>query len=226
MAVIPRLDGPPESATPHVRVAIVDDHPLMREGLRHAFEPSADISVVGEAGTAREALEMATASEPDVILLDFRLPDADGVTVLKQLREQGCTAHVVMLTCVSDQRCVRSAIDNGACGFLTKSTANRAALCEAVRNASRGLSAVSPDALTSLLDNVREDCPDHVTAREEEVWRLVASGMTNAEIAQALFLSERTVKFHVGNILRKTASRSRAEAVSLAFTCGLMNRDA
>lgn len=226
MALSKRDVRPAEQEAPPIRVAIVDDHPLMREGLRHAFEHASDIRIVAEAGTARDALEMAAESEPDVILLDFRLPDADGVTLLKQLRKQGCTAHVVMLTCFSDQRCVRSAIDSGACGFLTKSAADRAALCDAVRNASRGLSALSADALTSLLDNVREDCPDHVTAREEEVWHLMATGKTNAEIAQALFLSERTVKFHVGNILRKTASRSRAEAVSLAFTCGLMDRDA
>ena len=226
MALAPGDVSPTEQEAPPIRVAIVDDHPLMREGLRRAFEHVPDLRIVAEAGTAHDALVMAAVSEVDVILLDFRLPDADGVTLLKQLRKQGCAAHVVMLTCFSDQRCVRSAIDNGACGFLTKSSADRATLCDAVRNASRGLSAVSPDALTSLLDNVREDCPDHVTAREEEVWRLIASGKTNAEIAQALFLSERTVKFHVGNILRKTASRSRAEAVSLAFTCGLMDRDA
>lgn len=226
MALAPVDVGSAERKEPHIRVAIVDDHPLMREGLRRAFEHASDIRIVAEAGTAHDALEMAAVSESDVILLDFRLPDTDGVTLLKQLRKQGCTAHVVMLTCFSDQRCVRSAIDNGACGFLTKSTADRATLCDAVRSANRGVSAVSPDALTSLLDNVREDCPDHVTAREEEVWRLMAGGRTNAEIAETLFLSERTVKFHVGNILRKTASRSRAEAVSLAFTCGLMDRDA
>ena len=209
-----------------IRVAIVDDHPLMREGLRRAFEHVHDIKVVGEAGSGAEVLRLVDECEIDVMLLDFRLPDTDGVSVLRQLRKDGCTAKVVMLTCIGDERSVRAAIDSGACGFLTKGSADRDFLIDSVRNASRGLSAISPDALTALLTNVRDDYPDHLTGREREVWHLMADGLSNAEIGKALVVSERTVKFHVGNILRKTQSRTRAEAVSLAFTCGLMDRDA
>ena len=215
-----------DSVVEPIRVAIVDDHPLMREGLRRSFEHAHDIHVVGEAGSGAEALRLVDECEIDVMLLDFRLPDTDGVSVLRQMREDGCATKVVMLTCMGDERSVRSAIDSGACGFLTKGSADRDCLIDSVRNASRGLSAISPDALTALLTNVRDDYPDHLTGREREVWHLMADGMSNAEIARALVVSERTVKFHVGNILRKTQSRTRAEAVSLAFTCGLMDRDA
>ncbi len=204
-----------------IRVAIIDDHPLVREGLRRVFGPCSDIEVAGEAASAADGIVMVEQGEFDVVLLDFRLPDGDGVSVLKALSSSGCDVKVVMLTCMSDARHVRSAIDHGACAYLTKGSADHGALIETVRKASRGVSSVSSDALTSLLSNVRDHSLEHVTAREREVWSLMADGRSNDEIAATLFLSERTVKFHVGNILRKTGARSRAEAVSLAFTSGL-----
>lgn len=212
-------DGP-------IRVVIADDHPLIREGLRRTFAETRDIDVVAEAGTGAQTLELLDRHDPDVLLLDVRLPDTDGIALLRRLRQEGCTARVVILTCVTDEHCVRAAVDEGADGFLTKCSADRDTLVESVRNVNRGMSAMSPDALTQLVGNVREGVLEHLTCREREVWGLMAAGMSNGEIARALFVTERTVKFHVGNVLRKTHARTRAEAVGLAYRCGLMDGDA
>ena len=216
-----------ESSAPDalpIRVVIADDHPLIREGLARALEDEADIRVIGEASSGAEALSLLGDLEPDVLLLDVRLPDVDGIDLLRDLRERCHDAKVVMLSCVDDERSVRAAIDGGASGYLTKDTTDRWRLVTSVRDVCRGLCPISPGALTHLVDALHDHNADPLTAREREVWRLMAEGMTNAEIARTLFISERTVKFHVGNILRKSNARTRAEAVSLAFRCGLMDR--
>jgi DNA-binding NarL/FixJ family response regulator len=209
-----------------IRVVIVDDHPMVREGLARVLDRSAGVCVVAEADCGCRALELLGSIGADVILLDFRLPDMDGLEVLSRLAAAGCPARVVMLTCFSGEHFIRAAVEGGACGFLTKSSADRAMILDAVRSAHRGQSYVSPDALTNFTSIVRTDsshCPDHMTERELEVWALLAEGKTNGEIAQELFVSERTVKFHVGNVYRKTQVHTRAEATALAFRCGLMD---
>ncbi len=208
------------------RVLVVDDHPLMREAVRGALEAQSDIDVVGEARSAAETLSVARLTAPDVIVLDYRLPDSDGAAVIRQLREQGSDAAVVVFTSFGDQRNVRTAIDNGACAFLTKSTTDTRRLVKAVRDAARGDSTLSDDALTALVSSVRGSSTRHVgdvTERELQVWRLVADGKTNAAIAADLFVAERTVKYHVSNLFEKTGSHTRGELVALAYRCGLMD---
>lgn len=214
------------SADPVISVVIVDDHPLMCEGLCEALSSHDDIRVVAVAHTGAEALKAIADSKPDVVLLDYRLPDTDGVSLLREFKHRRFTARVVMLTCYSDEHCVRSAIDSGACGFLTKRNADGQVLLGAVRKAFANVSVVSSDALTALLTTVREEgdrCLDHLTERELQVWRLASEGKTNAELAAMLFVTERTVKFHISNILRKTGTRSRAEATALAYRTGIMD---
>ena len=218
------------SGTPTSKVMVVDDHPLMREAVRTALDAERDIRVVGEAGTAAEALAVASRTGPDVVVLDYRLPDSDGASTIQQLRAQGCEAAMVVLTSFSDQRNVRAAVDSGACAFLTKATTDSGRLVAAVRDAARGESTLSADALNALMASVRDTssgtgaCGD-VTDRERQVWQLVSLGKTNAAIAGELFVAERTVKYHVSNLLAKTGSHTRGELVALAFRCGLMDTE-
>jgi DNA-binding NarL/FixJ family response regulator len=214
------------NCTRATRVLVVDDHPLMREAVRGALDAQEGIDVVGEARSAAETLSVARLTDPDVVVLDYRLPDSDGANVIKQLRDQGCEAAVVVLTSFGDQRNVRTAIDNGACAFLTKSTTDTARLVQAVRDAQHGDSTLSGDALTALLASVRGPSAQHaadITEREAQVWRLVAEGKTNAAIAADLFVAERTVKYHVSNLLEKTGSHTRGELVALAYRSGRMD---
>jgi DNA-binding NarL/FixJ family response regulator len=182
------------------------------------------MSVVGEAGTAAEALSVAHETQPDVVVLDYRLPDADGASVIKSLRDQGCDAAVVVLSSFGDQRNVRAAIDGGACAFLTKGSTDTGRLVQAVRDAGHGASNLSGDALNALVASVREPVPAHctITDREQQVWRLVAAGKTNAAIAAELFVAERTVKFHMSNLLEKTGAHTRGELIAIAYRGGLM----
>lgn len=192
------------------------------------LEPHTDIVVAGEAHTGSEAVEMLVRDEPDVVLLDYRLPDLDGVSVMNEIHERGCGTRVVMLTCHTDPHCVRAAIHGGAVGFLTKGSVDVTSLVNAIRSARKGKSSVSPDALVSLMSVVRHDdvaCPDHLTPRETEMWRMVSLGMSNDEIATELCLSVCTVKYHVGNLFRKIGVRSRAQAAAMAYRDGYMDQE-
>lgn len=210
-----------------IRVLIVEDHPLMCLGIRQALHDSGDITVVGEVRDGAGALALIGELAPDVVLLDFTLPDADAVSVMHDIRHRGWHPAVIVLTCRTDELSVRSAIDGGAVGFLTKTSVDETSLADAVRDACRGGSVVSPDAVSSLVNAARNngnEGPDHLTQREVEIWHLVASGLSNREIATQLCLSERTVKFHVGNLLHKTGTRCRAEVTALAYRRGIMDR--
>lgn len=216
------MAGVKRAGSRQIRVAIVDDHHLIREGVQRATDAAKEVQFVGEAGCLAEARVLLATTDIDVLLLDCRLPDGDGISLLKELADH--PVRVVMLTCMNDEEWVRAAIDAGAAGFLTKQTVCGESLVEAIRNAHGDVRTVSPDALTALLGNRgKKRFPSgEPTIRERQVWKLLSQGKTNAEIALELFLSERTVKFHVGNILRKTGARTRAEATSMAYQSGLM----
>lgn len=195
----------------------------MRGGVRDALARAGDIAVVGEAETGAGAITMARRLAPDVVLLDIGLPDLDGITVLERLTAEGKASRVVMLTCQSDERSVRLAMEAGASGYLTKD-AGPAEIVDAVREARRGGTPLSPDAATRLIAVMRgrrDRSGPQLTHREREVWRALADGKSNAEIAQVLFISPHTVKFHVHNLLRKLGLRTRAEAVCAALRRGL-----
>jgi DNA-binding NarL/FixJ family response regulator len=209
-----------------VKVVIVDDHALIRDAVRLALRDEAMIEVCGEARTAEEALSVARATAPDVIVLDYRLPDADAPEVIVRLREQGTAAEIVVLTSYGEQRNVRAAIDSGARAFLTKRATDIDGLAGAVMSARQGRETFSEDALSALLGSIRNQArraQENLTPRETEVWQLVALGKSNATIARELFVSERTAKYHVSNLLEKTGAASRTELVSLAYRSGLMD---
>ena len=212
-------------ATP-VRVVIVDDHALVRNAVRLALEPEERIEVVGEARSAAEAVSTVRATAPDVVVLDFRLGDADAPDVIDRLREFGSEAQIVILTSYGDRRNVRAAIDRGARAFLTKRATDIDRLATAVLDAHAGKDTLSDDALAELLSSVRDQdlrLDSSVSPRAREVWHLVALGKSNAEIAREIFVSERTVKYHVSNLLEATGARTRAELVALAYRSGLMD---
>lgn len=202
-------------------VVLVDDHPMVREGVRHVLASAADISVVGEAPSVAYGRELAKRSRPDVVLLDLSLPDGDGMDMVEDLRARG--AAVVVFSCHCGESYVRAAMRAGASGYLVKSAAPHE-IIDAVRQAASGrvpLCAEAATCVVSALRGVERPGRPRLTEREREVWRLVADGLTNARIASKLFISEHTVKFHVHNLLRKLALRTRAEAICAAHKRGL-----
>jgi DNA-binding NarL/FixJ family response regulator len=205
------------------RVMLVDDHPAMRAGVRSVLEKTSDICVVCEASTGAQALAMVAANKPDVMILDIGLPDTDGIALLREVAMASPRTKVVMLTCQTDETSVRMAVDAGASGYLTKLTGPRE-IVEAVRMVRRGQVAVSPDVATHLVSAIRgqrRNGEPKLTVREREIWRAVAQGLSNADIARTLFLSEHTVKFHVHNLLQKLGLKTRAEAICAAHRRGM-----
>jgi DNA-binding NarL/FixJ family response regulator len=207
------------------RVLVVEDHPMMRAGVRDVLSRADDIEVVGEAGTGERALTLTRSLSPDVVLLDIGLPDIDGLAVLGRLREAGQPARVIMLTCQIDEQSVRTAMDGGASGYLSKDAAPKE-LVDAVRSVCRGQTPLSPEAATRLVASMRSHAgpgEPELTRRERDVWHSLAEGASNAEIAAALFISEHTVKFHLHNLLRKLGLKSRSEAICAAYRRGILN---
>ncbi|MFF3669768.1 response regulator [Microtetraspora malaysiensis] len=206
-----------------IRLLIVDDHPIVRDGIRGMFVGDPDFEVLGEAGDGAQAVELARALNPDVILMDLRMPRMDGVSAIKELVRLGIAARVLILTTYDTDRDVLPAIEAGATGYLLKDT-GRDELIRAVRTAARGEAVLSPSVATRLLGQVRAPA-DPLSARELEVLRLIAEGATNREAAARLFISEATVKSHVLHIYTKLGVNDRAAAVAVAFRRGLLTLD-
>ncbi|SEF28290.1 two component transcriptional regulator, LuxR family [Amycolatopsis pretoriensis] len=211
-----------------IRVVVVDDQELMRVGFRMVLGAQADIDVVGEAGDGAQAIELASRLRPDVVLMDVRMPVLDGVEATKRIVAAG-TARVLVMTTFDLDEYVYAALQGGASGFLLKDT-QPGHLVSALRAVASGDAVVSPSVTRRLLDRfvgsggtpMRDTAElDVLTDREREVLVLIAKGMSNLEIAEALFLSEATVKTHVGRILAKLELRDRVQAVVLAYETGL-----
>ncbi|GAB2959394.1 response regulator [Nonomuraea fastidiosa] len=205
-----------------IRLIVVDDHPIVRDGLCGMFAGEPGIEVVGVAGDGAQAVALAEELRPDVILMDLRMPGTDGVTAIKRLAERGSTARVLVLTTYDTDRDVLPAIEAGATGYLLKD-AMPDELVRAVRAAARGESVLSPSVATRLLGRVRAPS-DPLSARELEVLGLIARGCTNREAAARLFISEATVKSHLLHIYAKLGVNDRAAAVAAAFERGLFDR--
>jgi DNA-binding NarL/FixJ family response regulator len=212
-----------------IRVLLVDDQELMRMGFRMVLGAQPDIDVVGEAGDGRRAVELAGELRPDVVLMDVRMPILDGVEATKQITGPGLAKVLVMTTFDLDEYAL-SALHNGASGFLLKDT-QPAGLVSALRAVASGDAVVSPSVTRRLLDRflgtsggqLRDVAVlDVLTEREREVLVLIAKGLSNTELAGTLFLSEATVKTHVGRILAKLDLRDRVQAVVLAYETGLV----
>ena len=207
--------------TEKIRVLIVDDHPVVRDGLRGVIDGQPDMHVVGEAGHGAEALARVDAEPVDVVLMDLRMPIMGGVEAIGQLRRTAPSVRVLVLTTFDTDRDVLPAIEAGATGYLLKDTP-RDELLRAVRAAHRGEAVLSPAVAGRLMGQVRTPAQDTLSGRELEVLRLVAAGFTNREAAQKLFISEATVKTHLLHIYAKLGVRDRASAVAAGYQRGLL----
>lgn len=217
------------TATEPTTVLLVDDQQLMRVGLRMVLDSHEDISVIGEAGDGAAAVRAARQLHPAVVLMDIRMPVLDGVEATRQIVRAECAKVLVMTTFDLDEYAL-AALRAGASGFLLKDTPPEQ-LVAAVRSVASGDSVVSPSVTRRLLDRFVAAAPevimdtsalDVLTEREREVLAHMARGRSNAEIAEALFLSEATIKSHVGKVLAKLGLRDRVQAVVLAYEKGLV----
>jgi DNA-binding NarL/FixJ family response regulator len=206
-----------------IRLVVVDDHPVVRDGLRGMFAGDPGFEVVGEAGDGAEALEVAERLCPDVVLMDLRMPRMDGVAAIRAMAERGLSARVLVLTTYDTDSDVLPAVKAGATGYLLKDTA-RDDLFRAVRSAAMGESVLSPTVATRLLGQVRTPEREPLSPREVEVLGLVAAGRTNREAAARLFISEATVKTHLLHIYAKLGVNDRAAAVAAGYERGLLRR--
>jgi len=204
-----------------IRILIADDHALVRDGVRALLGAEPDLEVVGEASDGAEALALVGSLQPDVILMDLRMPRLGGAATIEALAEQGTEANVLVLTTYDTDRDVVPALEAGATGYLLKD-APRDELLRAIRAAARGESVLAPSVATRLVTQLRTPEPDALSQRELEVLRLIAQGETNAAAAARLFISERTVKTHLLHIYAKLGVNDRAAAVATAYERGLL----
>ena len=214
-----------------IRVAIADDQQLIRGGFRSLLESEPDIEVVGEAGTGAEAVALVTSQKPDVVLMDIRMPDGDGLWATEQIAANPALAntHIVIVTTFELDEYVGQAIRAGASGFLVKDT-EPVELIRAVRVVAGGDALLSPGVTKRLLERIAGDLKDApntaqlavLTDREREVLALVGQGLTNDEIGRELFLSPLTAKTHVSRIMSKLLARDRVQLVVVAYETGLV----
>ena len=207
-----------------IRLLIVDDHPVVRDGLRGMFSGEPGFEVVGESSSGDEAVTLVGTLAPDVVLMDLRMPGVDGVTATGRITRSGATARVLVLTTYDTDSDVLPAIEAGATGYLLKDS-RADELFRAVRAAARGEAVLSPSVATRLLGSVRRPAQEPLFAREQEVLELVARGATNREAARQLFVSEATVKTHLLHVYAKLGVNDRAAAVAEAFQRGLLTTD-
>jgi DNA-binding NarL/FixJ family response regulator len=214
-----------------VRILLVDDQPLLRTGFRMVLGAEGDLDIVGEAGDGAEAIDLARRLLPDVVLMDIRMPRMDGVAATKAIVDARLPVRVLILTTFDLDEYVVGALRAGASGFLAKDVPAED-LVAAIRTVARGEAIVAPRILQRLLDRFATTLPDPIAApprrldvlteREREVLVQVARGLSNAEIARALSVSETTIKTHVGHVLTKLGLRDRVQAVVLAYESGLV----
>jgi NarL family two-component system response regulator LiaR len=197
-----------------IRVVVVDDHDLLREGVTACLAGFEDLEVVGEAGSGEAAIEVVTEVEPDVLVIDLVMPGIGGVEAIRRLRAANPSLGIVALSSFSDGERIREVIDAGATGYMVKSV-DADSLARAVRGAASGEGMFSPEVTRSLMQAPPAEPVSALTARENEIADLIAEGRTNAEIANGLHLSIFTVKNHVSSILMKLAVRTRTEVASV-----------
>jgi DNA-binding NarL/FixJ family response regulator len=205
-----------------ITLLIVDDHPVVRDGLRGIFSGDSRFEVLGEAATGAEAITLAQAHQPDVVLMDLRMPEVDGVAAIAELARRGVPSRILVLTTYDTDRDVLPAIEAGATGYLLKD-APREELFRAVEAAARGQAVLSPAVATRLMGQMRAPVAESLSQRELEVLGLIARGSTNREAAAALFISEATVKTHLLHVYAKLGVNDRAAAVAVAFERGLLS---
>jgi NarL family two-component system response regulator LiaR len=205
-----------------IRVLVADDHSVVRRGLRGFLELNDEFELVGEASNGEEAVQMAQQLKPDVVLMDILMPKMDGIQATAAIRKSLPDTEVIALTSVLEDASVVGAVRAGAIGYLLKDTEDDE-LCRAIKAAAAGQVQLSPQAAARLMREVRTpESPEALSERETEVLRLVAQGYSNKDIAEALTLSDKTVKTHVSRILGKLALPSRTQAALYAVRIGLV----
>jgi two-component system, NarL family, response regulator LiaR len=209
-----------------IRILIVDDHSVVRQGLRMFLSLDPELEVIGEAADGAEALKKAHELKPDVVLMDLLMPVMDGITAIGIIRRELPDTEVIALTSVLEDSSVIGAVRAGAIGYLLKDT-QADELRRAIKAAANGQVQLSPKAAARLMREVRApESPETLTERETEVLRLLAQGKSNKEVAQALTIGEKTVKTHVSNILSKLGVPSRTQAALYAVRIGLVSIEA
>jgi two-component system response regulator DevR len=204
-----------------IRVFLLDDHEVVRAGLKHLLESGGDIEVVGEAGTAAAAISRIPALMPDVAVLDARLPDGSGIDVCRQVRSSRPETKAIILTSYDDDEALFSAIMAGAAGYVLKQV-NGQDLVSAVRHVADGGSLLDPSVTAKVMERLREGAPDEpdelksLTPQERRILELVAEGLTNRQIGERLFLAEKTIKNYMSNVLSKLGLESRTQAAVFA----------
>ncbi|WP_030919143.1 response regulator [Streptosporangium amethystogenes] len=206
-----------------IRIIVVDDHPVVRDGLREIFSTDEAFEVVGEAADGPEALALARLTNPDLVLMDLRMPKMSGTELIRRLREQTPGINVLVLTTFDNDADVLPAIEQGATGYLLKDTP-RVELLRAAQAAARGETVLSPAVAGLLTRKVRAPERQTLSRRELEVLGLIARGATNREVAAKLFITEATVKTHLLHIFAKLGVKDRAAAVAAAYETGLLKR--
>lgn len=207
-----------------ITLLVVDDHPVVRDGLRGMFASAPGFEVLGEAADGVAAVELTAALDPDVVLMDLRMPGGGGVAAIAELARLGARSRVLVLTTYDTDSDTLPAIEAGATGYLLKD-APREELFTAVRAAAEGRAVLSPAVASRLISRVRTSAAparEPLSAREREVLRLVARGTSNREIAAELFISEATVKTHLTHVFAKLAAKDRAAAVATAYERGIL----
>jgi two-component system response regulator DegU len=210
-----------------IRLMLVDDHQMLRQGLRRSLEEEG-FYVVGEASDGEQAVRLVPAAKPDVILMDVSMPDMDGIEATRRILQIDPDKRVVMLTMHADKDLIDAAIKAGAVGYLTKDCSTDEVI-EAVKMAANGETALSPQLAKTMLSEVRKidekaarEEDRLVTKREEEVLQLIADGCSTPEVAQRLYISQKTVKNHLASIYEKLNARDRTQAVLLAVRMGIV----
>jgi two-component system response regulator DevR len=203
-----------------IKVFLLDDHELVRRGLRDLLEGEDDLVVVGEAGTAAEAIARVPATQPDVAVLDVRLPDGDGIEVCRELRSQNPELRCLMLTSFADDEALFSAIMAGAAGYVLKQVRGND-LLDGIRRVAAGESLLDPSVTARVLDRLRnkpaeQDELSGLSTQERRIFELIGEGLTNRQIGEQMFLAEKTVKNYVSNVLAKLGMSRRTQAAAYA----------
>lgn len=206
-----------------IRILIVDDHSVVRQGLRMFLSLDDELEIIGEAEDGQEAIQRAHELRPDVVLMDLLMPVMNGITAIKQIRAQMPEIEIIALTSVLEDESVVEAIKAGAIGYLLKDTKSDD-LCRAIKAAAAGQVQLSPQVAARLVREVKAvESPETLTERETEVLRLISKGLSNKEIGRTLHIGEKTVKTHVSNVLGKLGVSSRTQAALHAVRIGLVS---
>jgi DNA-binding NarL/FixJ family response regulator len=207
-----------------IRLVIVDDHPVVRDGLRGMLESQPDFEVVGEASDGEAAVQIANSLSPEVVLMDLRMPVMDGVTALREIKGSNPQIQVLVLTTYDSDADILPAIEAGASGYLLKDS-SREELYTAIRAAARGETVLAPKVAARLVGRMRAPAEERLSSRELEVLQLVAEGDSNSEIAIRLHISQATVKSHLIHIFGKLGVSDRTAAVTVALRRGILRLD-